>query len=74
MSLISSKPPQGRHPKVIKMHEDAWITYILYRIGLINFGDTKFRGFRGYLLNHEIKYPHIILAGRFFVWEIALWK
>ena len=26
-------------------------------VGRINFEDKKFRGFRGYLLNLEIKYP-----------------
>ena len=26
-------------------------------VGLINFEDKKFQGFRGYLLNLEIKYP-----------------
>ena len=29
----------------------------LYTVGRINFEDKKFRGFRGYLLNLEIKYP-----------------
>ena len=30
---------------------------IPYTVGRINFEDKKFRGFRGYLLNLEIKYP-----------------
>ena len=40
-----------------------------YTVGLINFEDKKFRGFRGYLLNLEIKYPHnfLLTRSRFFV-------
>ena len=32
-------------------------TIFAYTVGRINFEDKKFRGFRGYLLNLEIKYP-----------------
>ena len=52
-------------------------------IGRINFEDKKFRGFRGYLLNLEIKYPcnflyarskflfqHVNVVGKW----LALWK
>ena len=54
-----------------------------YRIGRINFEDKKFRGFRGYLLNLEIKYPcnFLYTRSRFFVQHVhvvgkwlALWK
>ena len=33
------------------------INFQLRTVGRINFEDKKFRGFRGYLLNLEIKYP-----------------
>ena len=33
------------------------IFYLLATVGRINFEDKKLRGFRGYLLNLEIKYP-----------------
>ena len=36
----------------------------MYTVGRINFEDKKFRGFRGYLLNLEIKYPHNFLHNR----------
>ena len=63
------------------------IYYLLYAyhstVGRINFEDKKFRGFRGYLLNLEIKYPRNFLhnrSGRFFVQHVhvvgkllALW-
>ena len=55
-----------------------------HTVGRINFEDKKFRGFRGYLLNLEIKYPRNFLhnrSGRFFVQHVhvvgkllALWK
>ena len=57
---------------------------MVYHIGLINFEDKKFRGFRGYLLNLEIKYPRrnfLYTRSRFFVQHVhvvgkwlALWK
>ena len=60
------------------------VTYPLNTVGLINFEDKKVRGFRGYLLNLEIKYPRNFLhnrSGRFFVQRVhvvgkwlALWK
>ena len=34
---------------------------ITHTVGLINFEDKKFREFRGYLLNLEIKYPHNLI-------------
>ena len=49
----------------------------------INFEDKKFRGFRGYLLNLEIKYPcnFLYTRSRFFIQHVhvvgkwlALWK
>ena len=50
-------------------------------VGRINFEDKKFRGFHGYLLNFEIKYPRNFLhnrSGRFHVHMVgkwlALWK
>ena len=52
-------------------------------VGRINFEDKKFRGFRGYLLNLEIKYPcnFLYTRSRFFVQHVhvvgkwlALWK
>ena len=52
-------------------------------VGLINFEDKKFRGFRGYLLNLKIKYPCNFLhtLSRYFVQHvvgkwlgITLWK
>ena len=52
-------------------------------VGLINFEDKKFREFRGYLLNLELKYPFNFLytCSRFFVQHVhvvdkwlALWK
>ena len=52
-------------------------------VGQINFEDKKFRGFRGYLLNLEIKYPcnFLYTRSRFFVQHVhvvgkwlALWK
>ena len=58
-------------------------TYIHITVGRINFEDKKFRGFRGYLLNLEIKYPCNFLYTRssFFVQHIhvvgkwlAVWK
>ena len=54
-----------------------------FTIGQINFEDKKFQGFRGYLLNLEIKYPCNFLHTRskFFVQHVhvvgkwlALWK
>ena len=41
-------------------------------VGLINFEDKTFRGFRGYLLNLEIKYPCNFLHthSRFFVQHV----
>ena len=55
-----------------------------FTVGRINFEDKKFRGFRGYLLNLEIKYPRNFLhnrSGRLFVQHVhvvgkllALWK
>ena len=57
---------------------------MVYHIGLINFEDKKFRGFRRYLLNLEIKYPRrnfLYTRSRFFVQYVhvvgkwlALWK
>ena len=35
-----------------------------YTVGRINFEDKKFREFRGYLLNLEIKYPRNFLHNR----------
>ena len=52
-------------------------------VGQINFGDKKFRGFHGYLLNLEIKYPcnFLYTRSRFFIQHVhvvgkwlALWK
>ena len=54
-----------------------------HTVGLINFEDKKFRGFRGYLLNLKIKYPcnFLYTRSRFFVQHVhvvgkwlALWK
>ena len=55
-----------------------------YTIGRINLEDKKIRGFHGYLLNLEIKYPRNFLynhSSRFFVLHVhvvgkwlALWK
>ena len=54
-----------------------------HTVGRINFKDKKFRGFRGYLLNLEIKYPcnFLYTRSRFFVQHVhvvgkwlALWK
>ena len=42
-------------------------------VGRINLEDKKFRGFRGYLLNLEINYPHNFLhnrSDRFFVQHV----
>ena len=36
---------------------NAYMWLAIYTVGRINFEDKKFRGFRGYLLNIEIKYP-----------------
>ena len=43
-----------------------------HTIGRINFEDKKFRGFRGYLLNLEIKYPcnFLYTRSRFFVQHV----
>ena len=58
-------------------------TTAIHTVGRINFEDKKFRGFRGYLLNLEIKYPcnFLYTRSRFFVQHIhvvgkwlALWK
>ena len=49
-------------------------------VGRINFEDKKFRGFRGYLLNLEIKYPcnsrfcSTCTRGGYKCVAIALWK
>ena len=45
---------------------------IAYTVGLINFENKKFRGFRGYLLNLEIKYPcnFLYTRSRFFVQHV----
>ena len=55
----------------------------MHTVGRINFEDKKFRGFRGYLLNLEIKYPcnFLYTRSRFFVQHVhvvgkwlTLWK
>ena len=55
----------------------------VHTVGRINFKDKKNRGFRGYLLNLEIKYPcnFLYTRSRFFVQHVhvvgkwlALWK
>ena len=45
----------------------------IYTVGRINFKDKKFRGFRGYLLNLEIKYPcnFLYTRPRFFVQHVV---
>ena len=57
--------------------------YLDNTLGRINFEDKKFRGFRGYLLNLEIKYPcnFLYTCSRYFVQHVhmvgkwlALWK
>ena len=44
-------------------------------VGRINFEDKKFRGFRGYLLNLEIKYPRNFLHNRSgrFLFNMCTW-
>ena len=45
-----------------------------FTVGQINFEDKNFRGFRGYLLNLEIKYPRNFLhtRSRFFVQHVQV--
>ena len=60
-----------------------WCWALWCTVGRINFEDKKFWGFRGYLLNLEIKYPcnFLYTRSRFFVQHVhmvgkwlALWK
>ena len=48
------------------------VSWILVTVGLINFEDKKFRGFRGYLLNLEIKYPcnFLYTRSKFFIQHV----
>ena len=79
---VQSKPDhlksRGSGPDKVMLYT-KWVN----TVGRINFEDKKFRGFRGYLLNLEIKYPcnFLYTRSRFFVQHVhvvgkwlALWK
>ena len=50
------------------------LAYVMHTVGRINFEDKKFRGFRGYLLNLEIKYPcnFLYTCSRYFVQHVHM--
>ena len=46
----------GKHSIIVQIRRGSTTTHST-TVRRINFEDKKFRGFRGYLLNLEIKYP-----------------